>query len=264
MKSLWFAILLSLAGITMAHAAVVAKDIDYTVDGTAMKGYIAYDDSIKGQRPGVLVVHEWWGLNDYARKRARMLAELGYTAFALDMYGAGKQAHHPDDASKFSGEVMKNLPMAQARFRAALDLLRQDKTVDPRRIAAIGYCFGGAIALEMARSGMDLVGVASFHGMLDTANPAKPGAVKGKVLVLHGADDPFVPTDQVAKFKKEMDAAKVDYKFIAYPGAKHAFTNPDATEYGTQFNLPLAYNKDADQASWKEMRGFFKQIFKKR
>ena len=263
MKSLWISLFLFVAGITASHAAIVTKNIDYPVEGTLMKGYMAYDDAIKGQRPGILVVHEWWGLNDYARKRARMLAKLGYTAFALDMYGGGKQAKHPDDANKFSSAVMKNLPLAKARFTGALDILRKEKTVDPQRIAAIGYCFGGGVVLEMARSGIDLARVASFHGMLATANPVHEGAVKIKILVMTGADDPFVPPEQVDNFKKEMDAAKVDYKLIVYPGAKHSFTNPGADKYGKEFKLPLAYNKEADEASWKEMQAFFQQIFKK-
>ncbi len=263
MKSLWIGLVIFIAGIVATKAAVVTKNVDYTVEGAVMKGYIAYDDSIKGPRPGVLVVHEWWGLDDYARDRARMLATLGYIAFALDMYGEGKQAAHPDDANKFSNEVMKNLPLAQARFKAALDLLRNNKTTDPARIAAIGYCFGGGVVLAMARSGMDLAGVVSFHGMLATATPAQPGKVKAKVLVMTGADDPFVPADQVAQFKQEMEAAKVDYKLIVYPDAKHSFTNPGADKYGKEFNLPLAYNKGADDASWKEMQAFFQKIFMK-
>jgi dienelactone hydrolase len=263
MKSLWISLLFFATGLEATDAAIVTKDIEYQVEGATMKGYMAYDDTIKGQRPGVLVVHEWWGLNDYARKRARMQAKLGYTAFALDMYGGGKQAEHPDDAKKFSSEVMKNLPLAKARFSAALNLLRKDKTVDPQRIAAIGYCFGGGMVLQMARSSIDLAGVASFHGMLGTATPAQTGVIKAKILVMTGADDPFVPAEQVARFKQEMDAAHVDYKVISYPGAKHAFTNPGADKYGKEFKLPLAYNKNADQASWLEMQQFFQQLFNK-
>ena len=264
MKSLWIILSIFVAGISVSHAGTITQKIDYQVDGVTMKGYLAYDDAIKGQRPGIIVVHEWWGLNDYARQRARMLAELGYTAFALDMYGDGKQARHPDDAKKFSSEVMQNFPMAKARFIAALDVLRKHRTVDPHRIAAIGYCFGGGIVLEMARSGIDVAGVASFHGMLATAHPAQVSAIKAKILVMTGAEDPFVPPAQVAQFKQEMDAAKVDYTLISYPGAKHAFTNPDADKYGEKFNLPLAYNQAADQASWKEMQDFFQDLFKKK
>jgi len=263
MKSLWISSLLFAAGISATDAAVITKEIDYQADDTTLKGYLAYNDAIQGQRPGVLVVHEWWGLNDYVRKRARMLAKLGYTAFALDMYGDGKQAQHPDDAKKFSSEVRNNLPMEKARFTAALDVLRRDNKVDPQRIAAIGYCFGGGVALEMARRGVDLSGVASFHGMLATAAPAQKGDVMAKILVMTGAADPFVPVEQVTQFKREMDAAHADYKVIAYPGAKHGFTNPGADDYGQQFNLPLAYDKAADQASWQELEGFLHRIFTK-
>lgn len=262
MTSWWIGILLLATGAGAANAGVVSKKIDYKVDGKEMEGYLAYDDSIKGPRPGVLVVHEWWGLNDYARHRARMLAKLGYTAFAVDMYGGGKQATHPDDAKKFSGEVMSDMPMAKARFTAALDLLRKEPTVDARHVAAIGYCFGGGVVLAMARSGLDLDGVASFHGMLATNPPAQPGDIKAPILVMTGADDPFVPQDQVAQFRQEMDGAKADYRVIVYPGAKHSFTNPGADKYGKEFNLPLEYNKAADEASWKEMQAFFDRIFK--
>lgn len=262
MKSHWIVALLFTFTLGAAHAAVVTREVDYTVEGTTLKGYLAYDDSIKGARPGVLVVHEWWGMNDYARKRARMLAGLGYTAFALDMYGDGRQAHHPDDAGKFSSEVMKNQELARARFNGALEVLRKEKTVDPQRIAAIGYCFGGAVALQMARYGTDLAGVVSFHGSLGPISPAQPGAIKARILVLTGADDPFIPAEQVEQFKKEMDAAGANYKVIAYPGARHSFTNPDADEFGKKFNMPLAYNKAADEASWQEMQDLFRQIFK--
>lgn len=243
------------------QAKVITQNIDYTVDGTSMKGYLAYDDSTQGPRPGVLVVHEWWGHNDYARKRARMVAGLGYTAFALDMYGDGKTASHPKDAAKFSGEVKKNLPLATARFLAALKQLKSHKTTDNNRLAAIGYCFGGGIVLEMARQGMDLKGVVSFHGSLATSQPARAGQVKARVLVLNGAADPFVKPQQIAGFKKEMQAAKVGYQFINYPGAKHAFTNPAADAFGKKFGIPLAYHKEADRKSWQAMQDFLRSIF---
>jgi len=247
-----------------AMAEVIGKNVEYKSGDTVLKGYIAWDDAIKGKRPGVLVVHEWWGLNDYARKRARMLAELGYTAMALDMYGNGKQAQHPDDAAKFAAEAKKNMTVAKARFDAAKKLLQQQPTVDPNHIAAIGYCFGGGIVLEMMRRGDKLDGVASFHGFLPGTAVAKPGTIKTKVLVLNGADDPFTTPEQIAAFKKEMETAKIDYRFISYPGAKHGFTNPDSTKYGEEFKIPLAYNADADTKSWHELEMFLKEIFKKK
>ncbi len=250
-------------GLTSVQAKVVGKTVEYTVQGVMMKGYLAYDNNVKEKRPGILVVHEWWGLNDYVRKRARMLAELGYTALALDMYGEGKQAEHPDDAGKFSSELMKNFDTAKARFIAAEELLKKEPTVDPERLAAIGYCFGGGVALNMARQGADLKGVVSFHGGLMAIKPSEPGAIKAKILVLHGGDDKFTTPEQVGAFKDEMTKAGVDYKFIVYPGAMHSFTNPDATAYGKKFNLPLAYNKKADTESWAEMKKFFNEIFKK-
>jgi dienelactone hydrolase len=242
---------------------IKGEEVSYTGGGVTMKGYLAYDANVKGKRPGVLVVHEWWGHNEYARKRARMLAELGYTALAVDMYGDGKQAMHPDDAGKFSGGLFKNFDTAKARFLAAMDTLKKHETVDPARIAAIGYCFGGGIVLNMARQGMDLKGVASFHGMLDAVKPAKAGEVKAKIIVFHGADDKFIPAEKVEAFKKEMKDAKVDMTFISYPGAIHSFTNPDATDLGKKFNLPLAYNADADKKSWGELKKFLSEIFKK-
>lgn len=262
MKRTLIAIGLVLACATASQAAVKGQEVTYGTKETTLKGYLAYDDAVKGKRPGVLVVHEWWGLNDYARKRVRMLAELGYTALAVDMYGEGKTAGHPDDAGKFAGELRQNLPLAKARFLAALDFLRQQPTVDVDRIAAIGYCFGGGVVLEMARAGADLDGVASFHGSLETANTASPGAVKAKVLVLNGADDPFVTPEQIAAFKREMEAAGVDYRFVNYPGAKHSFTNPEADAFGKKFNLPLAYDPEADRKSWQALQDFFAGIFK--
>lgn len=247
---------------TGAKGAVQGQEVKYPAGDTQLKGYLAYDDSVQGGRPGILVVHEWWGHDDYARNRARMLAELGYTALAVDMYGGGKKADHPDDARKFASEVKQNFSLAKTRFLAALALLQQHPTVDPKRIAAIGYCFGGGIVLEMARAGVDLGGVVSFHGSLSTANPAKAGVVKAKVLVLNGADDPFVKAEDIARFKQEMDAAGISYRLVNYPGAKHAFTNPDADGYGKRFGLPLAYNAEADKESWKAMQEFFDGLFK--
>jgi dienelactone hydrolase len=237
------------------------EEMVYTADGDTLNGYLAYDQTVEGKRPGVLVVHEWWGLNDYARKRARMLAELGYTAFALDMYGNGKQATHPEDAQKFATEVAQNLDVAEARFNAALELLKSQPTVDPQHIAAIGYCFGGGVALHMARIGTDLDGVVSFHGSLASMHQPEPGSIKAKLLVCNGAADPMAPSELVEAFKKEMDAAGADYKFISYEGAKHSFTNPAADKFGQEFNLPLAYNAEADSASWQEMQNFFDEIF---
>jgi dienelactone hydrolase len=246
-----------------AGAKIQGRNVEYSARGTVLKGYLAYDDSREGKRPGVLVVHEWWGLNDYARKRADMLAGLGYTALAVDMYGNGKQAMHPEDAQKFSSEVMNNFDKAKARFLAAVDFLKKQPGVDPTRIAAIGYCFGGGVVLNMARQGVDLKGVVSFHGDLAAVKPARPGAVKAKILVLTGADDKFVPPDQVEAFKKEMRSAGADFQVISYPGAIHSFTNPEADALGKKFNLPLGYNADADRKSWEKMKDFLRGIFGK-
>ena len=246
-----------------ATAAVIGKNVEYSAQGVVLKGFLAYDDKIQGKRPGILVVHEWWGLNDYARKRAKMLAGLGYTALAVDMYGEGKQAMHPADAGKFSGEIMKNFDVGKARFLAAEDFLKNQPTVDPDRIGAVGYCFGGGVVLNMARQGADLKAVASFHGSLQAVKPAEPGMVKAKIRVYTGGIDKFVPAEAVEAFNKEMLEAKADYIIKVYPGALHAFSNPEATRLGKQFNLPLAYYKKADKASWQDMRNFFAAAIKK-
>ncbi|MBI5102172.1 MAG: dienelactone hydrolase family protein [Nitrospirae bacterium] len=251
------------SGVSWAAPDIKTKAVSYSFQGVSMKGYLAYDKNIKGRRPGVLVVHEWWGHNEYARKRARMLAEMGYTALAVDMYGDGKQAEHPSDAGKFSSELMKNFEVASGRFTAAMNFLKKQKTVDSANIAAIGYCFGGGVVLNMARQGVDLKGVASFHGGFAAVRPAVPGGVKPKVLVLHGADDKFATAEQIEAFKKEMKDAHADMTFISYPGAVHSFTNPDADMLGKKFNLPLGYNADADKKSWDELTGFLEAIFKK-
>jgi dienelactone hydrolase len=265
MKKL-FVVFLIVAAAAVATPAEAKQNIEgkaatYSADGVTMKGYLAYDKDLKGMRPGVLVVHEWWGLNDYARKRARMLARLGYTALAVDMYGGGKEAKHPDDAGKFSSALMKDFPTAKARFLAAQEFLKKQKTVDPEKMAAIGYCFGGGVVLNMARQGVDLKGVASFHGGLAAVQPAQPGGVKAKILVLHGADDKFTTPEQIDSFKEEMKSAGADFQFISYPGAMHSFTNPDADRYGKKFKLPLGYNAEADKESWEELQRFFKAIF---
>ncbi len=245
-----------------ASAAVQGEEVEYRVGDTTMRGYLAFDDDVQGARPGILVVHEWWGHNEYARERARMLAELGYTALALDMYGEGRTAEHPDEAGRFATAVRTNLPEAKKRFDAAMTRLQAHPSVDASKIAAIGYCFGGAVVLEMARAGVDLDGVVSFHGSLGTQNPAQKGAVKGRVLVLNGADDPLVTEEEIAAFKEEMERAGVDYRFVNYRGAVHSFTNPRADEFGRKFGLPLAYDAEADAHSWREMKSFFEEIFK--
>ncbi len=252
----------TLAGLTTAHAKIIEKNVEYTAGGVSLKGYLAYNSNIKGKAPGIIVVHEWWGLNDYARRRAKMLAELGYTALAVDMYGEGKQAAHPDDAGKFSSEVMKNFDVAKARFLAGEDFLKKQPTVDPDRIAAIGYCFGGGVVLNMVRQGADLKAAVTFHGMLGAVKPAEPGAIKARILVLHGGDDKFATNEQIEAFKQEMKSAGADFQFIVYPGAMHGFTNPDATGYGKKFNIPLAYNKKADNESWNEMKKFLSETLK--
>jgi dienelactone hydrolase len=258
-----FILVLGMAGVVAAEPKIVGKNVEYSAQGVVMKGYLAYDENIKANRPGVLVVHEWWGLNDYARRRARMLAELGYTALAVDMYGEGKQAMHPEDAKGFSSELMKNFDSAKARFMAAMQFLKQQGSVDPTRIAAIGYCMGGGIVLNMAREGMDLKGVASFHGSLTAVKPAQPGVMKAKILVLNGAADKFITSEQIEAFKQEMKSAGADFKFISYPGAVHSFTSPDADELGKKYNMPIAYNAEADKKSWDELKKFLTMIFMK-
>ena len=240
---------------------IQTQTVEYEVNGVKMRGYLAFDASLKTKRPGVLVVHEWWGANDYARKRAEMLAELGYTAFAVDMYGEGKVAQHPEEAMSFASETMKNMPDAERRFLAAMKYLQQHSTVDSSKIAAIGYCFGGGVVLHMARIGTPLKGVVSFHGGLTTQTPAEPGKVKAAVLVCNGADDSFVKPEHIEAFKAEMENAGVDYQFINYPGAIHGFTNPAADSVAQKFGLKVAYNKAADEQSWQAMQAFFKRIF---
>jgi dienelactone hydrolase len=248
---------------TIAAAAPQLKEenVTYSAGDVTMNGFVVYDENKKGKRPAILVVHEWWGLNDYDRMRARELAKLGYIAMAIDMYGNGKTADNPDDAGKLATPFYQNLPLEKSRFDAALAKLKSYGQADGNKMAAIGYCFGGAQVLNMARLGDDLKGVVSFHGNLVGA-PADKKLLKAKVLVCHGADDKFVLPAEVAQFRKQMDSIGADYTFKIYPGATHAFTNPNATAMGKKFNIPIAYNAAADSASWKEMRAFFDRIFR--
>jgi dienelactone hydrolase len=245
-----------------SKTSIVTKEITYQLDTLVMKGYIAYDSSVHQKRPGILVVHEWWGLNDYARMRTRMLAELGYTAMAVDMYGNNRMGETPELAGKYAGEVMSNPAVAIARFSLAYNHLKEQESVDSAKIGAIGYCFGGGVVLLMARSGMNLSGVVSFHGSIGTKTPVQKGNIKGSVLVCNGGADKFITPEQIESFKKEMENAGVDYKFISYPGAVHAFTNPDADLNAKKFNLSnIGYNEAADKQSWEEMKSFFTRIF---
>jgi dienelactone hydrolase len=256
MKPLSFTVAL-LATTILAHAEIKTQTAEYKDGDATLKGYLAYDDAVHGKRPGIVVVPEWWGLNDYIKSRAEKLAKLGYVAFAADIYGDGVVTTDPKVATEKSGEAKKN-NWLRTRGKLALERLLNDEHVDPQNVAAIGYCFGGGTVLEMARDGDDLKGVVSFHGALKSEHPAESGKVKARVLVCHGAADPLVPQEDVKALEDEMKKANADAKVIQYPDAKHAFTNPDADKYGLP---PVAYNKAADQKSWHDMLAFFAEIF---
>ncbi|HVK16209.1 MAG TPA: dienelactone hydrolase family protein [Fimbriiglobus sp.] len=239
-------------------AATKSKEVTYSHGGKMFKGHLYWDDAGPGKRPGVLVLHEWWGLDDYAKKRAEQLAGMGYVAFAADMYGEGKLAAHPDDAKKFAGEVRSNVENWRGRARAALDVLAKDEHTDPSKLAAIGYCFGGSTALQLAYTGADLDAVVTFHAALPTPTAEQAKAVKAQVLVCHGADDKFVPEESVKKLKETLDAASVKVRVEAYPGAVHSFTVPGADKH----KLPgMAYNAEADKKSWASMKAVFDEAF---
>jgi len=245
-----------LSAVAPVQAAVTTEPVEYRQGDTVLKGFIAYDAAVQGKRPGVLVVHEWWGLNDYAKRRARMLAEAGYVAFALDMYGEGKTTEHPKEAGEWAAAVGQNQDVAKARFMAAYELLRKNPMADPEHIAAIGYCFGGGVVLGIAMNGVDLDAVVSFHGSLPQ-EPA-PGEVKASVLVCYGGADELVTRDQLHTFMTNLDAAHADWEVNIYGGAKHSFSNPGADKRG----IPqLGYNKKADDRSWREMLGFLEEAF---
>jgi dienelactone hydrolase len=249
-------------GTVPGRAALKTEEIAYKQGDTVLKGHLAYDDAAVDKRPGVLVVHEWWGLNDYAKGRANQLVGLGYVALALDMYGDGKNTTDPKEAAALSAAVSKKPEVARARFLAALEVLRRNTLVDPARVAAIGYCFGGTTVLEMARSGAPLAGVVSFHGGLapwaPPGPPETPRTIKARVLVCHGGDDPLVPPKDVEAFQDEMRRAKADWQLNIYGGARHSFTNPGADKVGMD---ALAYSESADRRSWAAMKSFLAEAF---
>jgi len=253
----WFALLL--AGASVATAEVRTKVVEYKHGDAVLEGYLAWDDAIRGKRPGVLVVHEWTGLGSYARMRAEKLAGLGYVAFAIDMYGKGVRPKTPQEAGAQAGIYKSDRQLMRARALAGLNVLLGNEMCDTKRVAAIGYCFGGTTVLEIARSGADIAGVASFHGALDTPNPGDAKNIKCKVLALHGGDDPYVPRKDVEAFEDEMRAGGVDWQLSVYAGAVHAFTNPEA---GDDNSKGAAYNAKADRRSWDAMKLFFAEIFK--
>jgi len=235
------------------------ETVGYTIDTLNMKSYVVYDENIQGKRPAVLVVHEWWGLNDYAKRRARMLADMGYIAMAVDMYGNGRMGNDPAAAQALAMPYYQHPEMAKKIFDKALEEFKKNPQVDQSKIAGIGYCFGGGILLNLVRMGEPLNGVVSFHGSL-LGTPANKDLTKAEILVCHGEADSFVNTE-VAPFKKQMDSIGKSYTFKSYPGATHAFTNPDATEMGKKFKMPIEYNAAADSASWNDMKEFFGRIF---
>jgi dienelactone hydrolase len=242
-----------------ASAEIKTKDVEYRQENTVLEGYLAYDDTVKGKRPGVLVVHEWTGLGSYVKRRCVQLAKLGYIAFGADIYGKGVRPKTHEEAGRVSGVYLKDRSLLRARVNAGLDELKKNALTDPARIAAIGYCFGGAAVLELARSGADIEGVVTFHGVLSNPNPDDAKNIKAKVLVQQGADDPFVDLKQVNAFIDEMKKTDADWRLILYGGAVHSFTVPEA---GNDPSTGMAYNERADRRSWQAMRDFFGEIFK--
>lgn len=256
-------LLVALAALTIsgvAEAKMVTRSVEYRQGETVLEGYLAYDDAAKGARPGVLVAHEWTGLGAYVKRRVEELARLGFVAFGADLYGKGIRPATPEAAAAEAAKYKSDRLLLRARAAAGLAELRRQPAVDPERLAAIGYCFGGTAVLELARSGAELCGVVSFHGGLDTPNPADARNIRAKVLALHGADDPIVPPAQVAAFQDEMRTAVVDWQMVIYGGVVHSFTNPDA---GDDPSKGSAYNARADRRSWLAMRQFFTEVFRR-
>lgn len=241
-------------------SSIKSEQLSYGINGVTHRSFAAYNPDLPGPLPVVFVLPEWWGLNDYVKNRAKQLAELGYYAVAVDYYGDGKVVETPEEAQKLSSHFYKIPIDARRMFDAAKNKVIIAENADHKRMAIVGYCFGGAQALNMGRTYNDFKGVVSFHGNLTTGIRAKNSKVK--YLVLNGAADTFVPEEEIAAFKREMDSAKTDYKFINYPGALHAFTNPNSTATGKKFNMPIAYDKDADEKSWNEMKVFLARVLK--
>lgn len=258
MQTLWTSLITFLACLSV-QAAVHTETVTYEQGGTTLEGYIAYDSAVQGPRPAVLVIHQWKGLTDYEKKRCHMLAELGYTAFAVDIYGKGIRPATTAEAGKLAGQYKSDRALLKARVNAGLDALLKSGKATPNKVAAIGYCFGGTTALELARSGASVAGVVSFHGGLSTPTPAEAQKIRCKVLVLHGAEDPYVPATEVAAFQDEMRSASVDYQLTAYSGAVHSFTHWEA---GSDKSKGAAYNEAADRRSWQAMKAFFAEILR--
>ena len=252
------ACLLLVIGAT-AQAAVQTKAIQYDDEGTSLTGHLYWDDAIAGQRPGVLVIHEWWGLNDYVKERARMLAGLGYVAFAADMYGGNRVTRKPEQASDWMQEITADVDLWRQRAAAGLRQLTSSELVKPGMVAAIGYCFGGGTVLQMSYGGADLKGVVSFHGSLPAAPEESAGRIKARILLLHGQADTFVGPDVVANFQVKLEAAGANWEMDSYGGVRHSFTNPRVGEYGIE---NLKYDPLADARSWRRMQDFFDELFK--
>jgi dienelactone hydrolase len=256
----WFVALLAafaLAGASQARAEVQTKAIEYKDGDAVLTGLLAWDDEADGKRPGVLVVHEWWGLNDYAKSRAERLAAAGYVAFAVDMYGDNKVTTHPEEANAWMMEIASNIDLWTHRAQLGLDILKSQDQVDSERTAAIGYCFGGATVMQMAYAGADVKAVVSFHGSLPPA-PESVTSIAPKVLAAHGRDDQFETAEQVAAFQQSLDRAGADWEMMIFAGTRHAFTNPNAGDYGID---NLAYNERADKRSWAAMMELFGEVF---
>jgi dienelactone hydrolase len=240
------------------QAAIKTQTLEYKSGNTILKGFLAYDDTLTGRQPGVVVYPEWWGLTDYPKQRAQMLAKLGYVAFAADMYGDGKTTDDPQQAGQWIGELKQNLPEMVSRAQAALETLRSQPQVDPTRIGAIGYCAGGSVALELARSGAELSAVVTFHAGLAPTTPNPTEQIKPAILICNGGNDTFVSAQEIEAFKDEMRSHNVDWQLNTYGGAHHSFTNPDADRHKMQ---NVAYNAGADYRSWRDMKQFFEQKF---